>query len=55
MPLLKIPCITINLTYRFIKIRQREGSGTAKKLEEPIATAPSGLFFYIKAFSNFED
>jgi hypothetical protein len=40
------------LTHRFVKIRQREGSGVAKKLEEPIATAPSGLFIYDQAFSD---
>jgi hypothetical protein len=39
----------LNLTHRFVKIRQRDGSGTAKKLEESIAdlrsdTALSGLF-----------
>jgi len=32
------------LTYRFVKSRQRDGSGAAKKLEEPVSTAPSGLF-----------
>jgi len=39
-----IPNQDVNLTHRFVKIRQRDGSGTAKKLEEPIATAPSGFF-----------
>ena len=43
-----------NLTHKFVKIRQREGSGTAKKLEESISTAPSG-FFLQQAFSNFID
>jgi len=32
---------------------QREDSGTAKKLEEPISTAPSGFFICNQAFSDF--
>jgi hypothetical protein len=32
-----------------------EDSGTAKKLEEPISTAPSGLFIYNQAFFVFVD
>jgi len=33
------------IIYKFVIIRQRDGSGTAKKLDEPISTAPSGPFF----------
>jgi len=44
------PDYALNLTHRFAKSRQREGSGTAKKLEEPVSTAPSGLFFITQYF-----
>jgi hypothetical protein len=36
--------VTQNFTHKFVKIWQRDGSGTAKNLDEPIATAPSGFF-----------
>jgi hypothetical protein len=40
------------MTNKLIKIRQRDGSGTAKKLEESISTAPSGLFSASKRFQT---
>jgi hypothetical protein len=43
------------LNKTFVKVRQRDGSGTAKKLEESITTAPSGSFIYDTELSNFID
>jgi hypothetical protein len=41
----------LNLTHKFPKSWQREGSGAAKNLEEPFSTAPSGIYFCNQAFS----